>query len=242
MKVTYLSHSGFLVELKTRILLFDFIGGPLPKLATDKKLLVFVSHRHPDHFSKNIFALAASHPDPCFILSDDIWQNQVPVEHYGQTIFIDAGRSWELDADPRTRISTFHSTDEGVAFLVETEGTVIYHAGDLNDWVWKGESQAWNHQMSTNYANELTLIAATGLCPDVAFLPLDGRLEEWFYLGLHEFMETIGAKQVFPMHFWDDYGIIDRLKALPGSENYRDRIMDIRRQGQEFQLKGGNVL
>jgi len=234
MKVTYLNHSGFLVELEARMLLFDFIGGPLPELAADKKLLVFVSHRHQDHFSKNIFQLADSHPNIGFILSDDIWQNQIPEKHNCRTLFIDPGQTRRLDADPGTRISTFHSTDEGVAFLVETEGTVIYHAGDLNDWVWKGEDKAWNDSMSANYAKELADIAATGLCPDVAFLPLDGRLEEWFYLGLHKFMETVGAGRVFPMHFWDDYSIIGRLKALPCTESYRDRIMDIKRQGQEF--------
>lgn len=219
------------------MILFDFIGGPLPELASDKKLLVFASHRHQDHFSKHIFQLADSHPDICFILSDDIWQNQVPEEYYCRTIFIDSGRTRRLDADPGTRISTFRSTDEGVAFLVETEGTVIYHAGDLNDWVWKGENNAWNQNMSANYTKELANISAAGLLPDVAFLPLDGRQEEWFYLGFHEFMETVGAGQVFPMHFWDDYCIIDRLKALPCTANYRERIMSVERPGQEFHLR-----
>ena len=36
------------------------------------------------------------------------------------------------------KIRTLKSTDLGVAFMVETEGRRIYHAGDLNRWQWEG--------------------------------------------------------------------------------------------------------
>ena len=49
-------------------------------------------------------------------------------------------------------------------------------------------------------------------------------------------METVGAGTVFPMHFWEDFSIIRRLKELPRSEAYRDRIADIREEGQSFLL------
>ena len=49
MKVTYLEHSGFLVELEDSCLLFDYYRGELPGLDPDKKMLVFVSHAHYDH-------------------------------------------------------------------------------------------------------------------------------------------------------------------------------------------------
>ena len=39
----------------------------------------------------------------------------------------------------RCEDTAFKSTDECVAFLIETEGKWIYHAGDLNNWVWDGE-------------------------------------------------------------------------------------------------------
>lgn len=53
MHVTFLDHSGFLVELPGLTLLFDWWQGDLPPLPSDP-LLVFASHRHPDHFNPRI--------------------------------------------------------------------------------------------------------------------------------------------------------------------------------------------
>ena len=50
MHVTFLDHSGFLVELPGLTLLFDWWQGDLPPLPSGP-LLVFASHRHPDHFA-----------------------------------------------------------------------------------------------------------------------------------------------------------------------------------------------
>ena len=72
MKITYIHHSCFLIELEQLYLLFDYVKGTLPVLSPDKDLLVLVSHRHGDHFSPDIFDLAEQHPKIRYILSDDI--------------------------------------------------------------------------------------------------------------------------------------------------------------------------
>lgn len=236
MTITYIHHSCFLIEQEQVVLLFDYAGGTLPPLPKDKALVVFVSHRHEDHFSPAIFELAAAHPKTRFLLSDDIWQNRVPEHLNCWTEFMDPGKVRHLSEGAGLQVTAFKSTDEGVAYLVESEGCTIYHAGDLNDWKWNGETKAWNNNMSANYKRELAKIHDAGFQPDIAMVPLDGRQEEWFCLGLQEFIETVGAKQVFPMHFWEDYSVIDRLKALPCSEGYRDRIADIRQEGQIFEV------
>ena len=46
MQVTFLAHSGFLIELDTVLLLFDWWTGTLPPLPKDKPLVVFASHDH----------------------------------------------------------------------------------------------------------------------------------------------------------------------------------------------------
>ena len=48
-KVTYLDHSGFLVELEDAYFLFDYYKGRLPQIDLEKKMFVFVSHVHHDH-------------------------------------------------------------------------------------------------------------------------------------------------------------------------------------------------
>lgn len=236
MRITYIHHSSFLVETDRLLLLFDYFKGELPPLDLEKELIVFSSHRHGDHFDAVIFDLAKQHPRIHFVLSDDIWRKRVPAECIGKTIFIGPGQTIELEAGKGLKISAYKSTDEGVAFALETEGLSIYHAGDLNDWRWNGEPDSWNNAMHDNYIRELEKIKASGFQPDIAMLPLDGRLEEWFYLGIQEFMEIVGAGLILPMHFWEDYSVIDRLRKLDCSAEYRDRIADIYEEGQIFLL------
>ena len=52
MRVTFLAHSGFFVELEGVCLLFDWWKGALPPLPPEKPLLVLASHRHEDHSSR----------------------------------------------------------------------------------------------------------------------------------------------------------------------------------------------
>lgn len=52
MKITYIHHSAFLAETEHACLLFDYFKGSLPKLPEGKRLYIFASHRHPDHFPK----------------------------------------------------------------------------------------------------------------------------------------------------------------------------------------------
>ena len=56
MKVTFLYHSSFLVELSQCTLLFDWYGGTIPAYDKSKPLYVFASHHHGDHYSPEIFS------------------------------------------------------------------------------------------------------------------------------------------------------------------------------------------
>lgn len=107
----------------------------------------------------------------------------------------------------------------------------------MNNWWWEGEDKAWNHNMAANYRREVEKIAADHPeGADAAFIPLDPRQEQWFYLGMDDFLKKVEAKAVFPIHFWGDFGVSGRMKALPCSGPYRDRIMEIQREGEEFEL------
>lgn len=229
MKVVYIHHSGFYVETDQAGLLFDYFEGSLPRIPEDRPLYVFASHRHPDHFSRVIFDLADGTRDVTFILSSDIWKRRVPEELKERVVFMGPDEKREIGA---VTVETFRSTDEGVAFWCTLGGKQIYHAGDLNHWYWEGEEEQWNRNMTEAYRKEMEKMA--GRTADAAFLPLDPRLEQWFYLGIDDFMKKADARVIFPMHFWKQYDVTEKLRTLPCSEDYRDRVMQIREEGQEF--------
>ena len=234
MKITYIHHSSFMAELEHTALLFDYFEGDIPEIPEDKPLFVFASHRHGDHFSRSIFDLSDGRRKVTYVLSDDIWRRQVPEELLGRTTFMGPGESGCLadGAGQPLEIEAFKSTDEGVAFLIKAEGQVIYHAGDLNNWVWEGEPEKDNQRMSENYHKELAKLAGRHF--DVAFMLIDPRQEKDFYLGMDDFMRMVGADVVFPMHFWGDFEAASRFKALPCAKSYGDRIHEIRKKGESF--------
>ena len=231
MKITYIHHSAFLAETESACLLFDYFEGELPKIPAEKPLYVFASHRHGDHFSEVIFDLADGHENIMFVLSSDIWRKRVPEKLKERAHFMKPGEIWEQEG---LKVETYISTDEGVAFWCTVDGHEIYHAGDLNHWYWEGEEEQWNKNMTAAYRSEIEKMR--GRSAEVAFLPLDPRLEQHFYLGIDDFVREVDVKYIFPMHFWGQFDVAERLKALPCSAEYRDRIVEIERMGQEFNV------
>ena len=57
MKITYINHSGFLVETRDCYYIFDYYKGELPNLDKEKEVIVFCSHFHKDHFNPQIFEI-----------------------------------------------------------------------------------------------------------------------------------------------------------------------------------------
>lgn len=229
MKVTFILHSGYFVELENCCLLFDYYQGDIPRC--DKPIYVFASHHHEDHFSTEVFKEARPGRRAHFILSSDIFPRRVPEELTEATLFVKPHQTYEMEG---IKIATLESTDDGVAFLIECGGRRIYHAGDLNCWVWEGAPKWQNDQMKEAYRNELKLLAGKDI--DAAFVPLDPRQEADFDLGMRYFFEAAGAKHVFPMHMWGDYTVVPLFKATPTYREYADRVMDVKEPGQVFEI------
>lgn len=133
------------------------------------------------------------------------------------------GKEQDGNALPGFRIRTLHSTDAGVAFLIEVDGRRIFHAGDLNWWSWEGESREDEAEMERAYKDEIKKLEGEHI--DLACLPLDGRQKERFALGFDWFMRHVETAHAYPMHYWDDDSVIAGLLSLPCSEPYRNRIV-----------------
>lgn len=226
MTVTYLYHSGFAVEFEDIMLVFDYYKGELPQSAEGKRLYVFSSHFHKDHFQRCIFEWSDRY-DVTYILSKDI-----RAKGFEGNVIRVRGRE-EIQAD-ELKIKTLRSTDVGVAFFVRFRGTAIYHAGDLNWWHWEEEGPAYNEKMKADYQKEIESIEGERI--DLAFVPLDPRLEEAYGWGADYFMRHTDTRYLFPMHLWGSYKTISRFLNDPLSEGYRDRIVRIEKRQQSFEI------
>ena len=237
MDATFLGHSGFLVELPSAALLFDWTEGELPALAPGVPLLVFVSHGHEDHFSPRVFSLDDGSRQVRFLLGKDIRLTPRRRERWGLSEETAAkclrlGGNETAEPLPGLAVETLPSTDEGVAFLVTAEGRTVFHAGDLNWWHWEGEDPAWNRNMETDFKRSAEPLRGRHI--DLAMLPLDPRLGEDGFRGPRYFLETADIGCFLPMHQWGDFGFTGRF--LEAYSQFAGRTAAVERPGQRFQL------
>ena len=244
-RVTYLYHSGFAVELDRHLLVFDYYRGELPAVPAGKQLIIFASHKHQDHFQLPVLKWGETHsPNASYFLGNDIELNEAYLAKKGlnpelleRTVRMHPGEYFELPE--KLRVEALHSTDTGVAFLVQVEGISIYHAGDLNHWYWKEETKSWNDRMEQDYHAEIDRIAGRHF--HLAFVPLDPRLSDGYHLGLDYFLEKTEADHIFPMHMWEDYQIIQSYKKTPFGRRFAGKIEDVSEKKKEFMINSDSL-
>lgn len=235
LKITYLYHSSFAVETPGHVLIFDYFkdmprGAGLtqgvinPAEFAGRNVTVFASHRHPDHFSKVMFGWRGAIPGICYVLSEDIRSDE-PAERMGP------GETRSFNG---MTVRTLKSTDEGVAFLVKTDGFCIYHAGDLNWWRWNENSEAENRQMEAEYKREIKKLCGEKI--NLAFLPVDPRQGEDAMLGISFFLQTVGAERIVPMHSFGNPEFFDRLKTDARTAPYLENILFYRERGDQMRV------
>jgi L-ascorbate metabolism protein UlaG (beta-lactamase superfamily) len=203
-KIIYLYHSGFSVETLNHFFIFDYYhpsGTPavgsvtLQDFQTKPLTCVFASHNHPDHFDPAILKWTGC-DTVHYVLSSDIrLKKPVPRCH-------SLSPYQEVSLD-RMSVKTFGSTDQGVSFLVRADGLSIFHAGDLNCWRWKEDTLEEQNRAEAAFEAEVDQI--TGHPIDIAFFPVDRRLEEHYSWGAEYFAARVRPKLLIPMHFGNDY-------------------------------------
>ena len=248
MEITYIGHSGFLLNTNDAYFLFDYYTGQIPEMDKDKPLVVFVSQKHKDHFNPVIFGLADKYPHILFILAKGVpyknlsvkfsvtmakWQELYPGDFKNiMLVKKDISEEVMLDNGKKLLIRTLRSTDEGVAFNIRYNNRNYYHAGDLNIWAFEEETEEYNRNMEQMYIKEMEKLKY--IKPDVAFVPLDPRLGNNSYKGLLTFLSYTDCQYIFPMHCWENYGIIGEF--IKNSPEYKDRIVKITKKNTTFQL------
>ena len=226
MKVDYIGHSGFLVETAKCYYLFDYYKGELPRMDVEKMVIVFCSHGHGDHYQPGIFGKLREMgmQRVCAVVSEDIDDCDVVVG--AEVLRVSSGGQYKLPLGQE--LITYRSTDLGVAFLISEGDEMIYHAGDLNDWVWEGEEPEYNEQMTKDYREQIDALAEHlgNRSLSCAFVVLDPRQENDYERGMLYFLEKVKADRVYPMHFWGKPQVITQF--LTEHPQYKDRIVATR--------------
>lgn len=246
MQVIFLHHSCFLVEVDDKVLVFDYFDGSrvngfrftgkMPTYTPETPIYMFASHSHQDHFDMDILRWSGQYPNIHYILSKDIRISPHFLEKHGidpkvreRVTFVSAGKKYEVND---LTITTFASTDAGVAFYVELNGVSLFHAGDLNDWKMEGVGDLINGKQERAYRHEIRKLSNRPI--NLAFVPMDPRLKEYQFLGIDFFLKNTDAEFVFPMHMWQDYSGIKEYKKKITNLGMAERVMEIERENQVF--------
>lgn len=203
MEITYFYNSGFAVKIGETLLVFDYYVDSekkLPELISRaQQVYFFASHWHGDHFSPKIFTWEKEASQ--YILSSDI-KEYVP-DTDAEIVWMEPYQQHTIG---NMTVRTFGSTDEGVSFAVSIGGKTIFHAGDLNWWHWKGDTDENNAEAKRMFFEEIAHLEGENF--DVVFFPVDARLEECRTWGIRELCKRITTPQVVAMHIhqlaWTD--------------------------------------
>lgn len=202
MILTHYYHSGFSLETDKILLVFDYWRGEenelkLKKQLTDEKLaayeriVVFISHDHIDHFDPVVFEWREKYPVNYIISSD------MPAGIRGTRL----APGEIMDLGDHIRVKAYPSTDLGVSYMVEMKGTCIFHAGDLNFWHWREESNAREiDEAEEEFRNAVEVIKNERI--DLAMFPVDPRQGSMYDAGANYFILTVKPRLLIPMHYF----------------------------------------
>ena len=230
LSVEYLGGSGFLIRMGEDGLLFDCSENGADErkipdeetLSSFENLTVFVSHAHEDHFSPEVLKICP--PQTRFIFGFD-----VPEEYAGKHMH--PGDVYETG---RLKVTAFDSTDDGVSFLVETDGVILFHAGDLNWWHWRDTSTiAEIEESEANFRKCVDPIPSETI--DLAFFPVDPRQGSMYDAGAGYFVMEKKPRILIPMHFQGKPDAARRFALT--SETVNTRIEVLSKAGEQMILQ-----
>jgi L-ascorbate metabolism protein UlaG (beta-lactamase superfamily) len=218
MKIYYVYHSCFIIETESSFLIFDYFNNKSNPdqdfdfnqlinniFNSQKPLYVFSSHDHHDHFNSDILSWCKEKENTYYILSNDIkLYNSID-----KVYRVSKNEEYSLN---NLKINTFGSTDEGISFLINIDNLNIFHAGDLNWWKWMDDSPEEEKEMESAFKNIIKDILIKDIIIDIAFFPVDKRLENNYLCGGQYFIENLNPKIFIPMHFWENFNVTSEFK------------------------------
>ena len=241
--IWYLGHAGWAIKTKNRLLIFDYVWVPRsneipenPSLADgyidsaeikDCSVFVFVSHRHGDHFDPMIFEWEKSVENIRYIFGWEAGRN--PQHHYL--------------TEPRTKktidgveIFNINHAFDGIpeaAFLVKTDGLVIFHSGDHG---------STREELNPLFKANIDFLAEQEQQIDLAFISQFGsHTGGEVNNGDLYTIKKLGPKVTFPMHQGGGERFYKKFAQEAKQKGAQTRVICAEKQGDRFFYQQGKM-
>jgi L-ascorbate metabolism protein UlaG (beta-lactamase superfamily) len=241
-EMRYLQNSGWLLLTAGHVLVFDYVpsmgsvdgveelpAGLAPAFDSygDRRVVVFVTHGHADHYSPRVFEWAARHPSIDYVLGS-------PLPNQPQSARVMAPHEdWSSGG---LRVRTTGSTDEGVGFLVTVDGITVFHAGD---------HARWSDSSAAAFDAEIQWLKTQGAAIDLAFFPIatgfacEPRPSIW--KGVRTAVLELRPRVLVPMHVRcaSRISLYEQFRQEVGPQLPGTQVVAPAARGEWFRYEGG---
>jgi L-ascorbate metabolism protein UlaG (beta-lactamase superfamily) len=180
---------------------------------SEKRVLLFSSHSHPDHFNPKIKDVTREISNSKLILSDGVLglfpdytkdiENKCHLLKPGDCIDIED-----------TKITAMPSTDIGISLFIEHKGIHIFFPGDLALWLWEGIEEDTKGEIREIFNGIIQEIKKRRT--DILFVVAEPNLREIGWGGAVEAVKSIKPALTIPIHLYQQVSWIYKFKqALP---------------------------
>ena len=184
-----------------------------PYIDAQKRVLLFSSHSHPDHFNPKVKEIVREIRNSRFIFSDGVFD-----------FFPDYTKGIENKCHPMkpgdcidiegTKIEAMPSTDIGLSFFIEHKGIHLFFPGDLALWLWDGLDKDTKREISETFNGIIQEIKKKRT--DILFVVAEPSLREIGWGGAVDAVKCVMPDLTIPIHLHQQLSWIYKFKqALP---------------------------
>ncbi|HEY4784520.1 MAG TPA: ankyrin repeat domain-containing protein [Bacteroidales bacterium] len=237
--VYYCGHSGWAVNTKNSLLVFDYWsrnkisarpsltnGTICPDELKNRKVFVFVSHDHSDHFDTIIYSWKKDIKDITYVFGfkpEKSWLYKKAAYNGPDYVYIENNQTKKIG---NVKITTLNSNDTGQGFLVEVDGVSVYHPGD---------HALFTREDEEGFKKEVDFIANQNPDIDIAFLPVTGCPSRWkkdnIVDGFFYTINKLNPKQVYPMHAFQREYLLKEFADIAKERNTKAGIVCVENMG-----------